>query len=247
MNLKDWLVVVPARLASTRLEEKLLQDLGGKPIIIRVYERVSALKKKGAEIVIATDAQKILAACKRENVPAILTSEAHKSGTDRVHEVTKHFNKKWILNVQGDEPFVDLSALEKLMTIMSSDQTHQMGTLICKNTNEADYCDRNIVKVAWEQNKALYFSRSPIPCYRDDKFAGFWQHIGVYAFHQNTLDRFCSAGPGQLENIEKLEQLRALALGIDILTVLVDQVSVGIDTYQDLEDARAIFEAGRNS
>lgn len=239
---KQWLIIIPARLQSTRLPRKPLADLGGLPLVVRVYQRLKPLSEKGANIVVACDDNDVLQVCQKHGVPAVMTRVDHRSGTDRCAEVAGSQPQRYILNVQGDEPFVDLEDLEKLLANMEASQD-PMGTLVHRNTHRADYQNPNCVKaVVNDQGKALYFSRSPLPYYREsENFAGFWQHIGVYAFTRDGLLRFCSLPPHALELAESLEQLRALGNGLNITATVAQKPSIGIDTPQDLEAARARF------
>lgn len=242
MNWNQWLIVIPARLQSSRLPEKPLQDLCGKALIVRVYERLQSLKDLGAQIVVATDSHKILDVCKKENIEAMMTDEKHQSGTDRVHELSQSFDHSYILNVQGDEPFVNLEDLERLTQLMESQNHDGMGTLIYKNRDLEEFQNPNVVKaVIGEHNRALYFSRAPIPYHREQEFTSFWQHIGIYAYSKNALEAFCKLPPHRLEELEKLEQLRALGNGIEILAMEAKETSLGIDTPEDLEKARKLF------
>ncbi|MBC7660544.1 MAG: 3-deoxy-manno-octulosonate cytidylyltransferase [Chitinophagaceae bacterium] len=236
----QWLIVVPARMQSSRLPRKPLADLGGLPMIVRVYQRLESFAAKGATIVIATDDQEILQVCQNHKVPAQITDSAHKSGTDRCAEVARKFDKPLVLNVQGDEPFVDLTDLEGLLAKMEKDGD-PMGTMVYRNLHLVEYKNSNCVKaVVSDQGKALYFSRSPLPYYRDpEQFAGFWQHIGVYAFTKKGLLNFCALPQHPLELAESLEQLRALGNGLSIAVTEAKSPSLGIDTPQDLEAARA--------
>lgn len=239
---KQWLIVIPARLQSTRLPRKPLADLGGLPLVVRVYQRLEALAKKGASVRVACDDEAVLRICQDHGVPAVMTRDDHRSGTDRCAEVALSEPHKFILNVQGDEPFVDLEDLEKLLESMEASQD-PMGTLVHQNPHRSNYENPNCVKaVLNDQGKALYFSRSPVPYYREpDNFSGFWQHIGVYAFTWDGLLRFCSLPPHPLELAESLEQLRALGNGMSITATIALKPSIGIDTPQDLEAARARF------
>lgn len=243
----DWtacLIVIPARLQATRLPRKPLADLAGKPLIVRVYERLAPLLARGAEIVVATDAAEVMEACAAHGVPAVMTSAAHQSGTDRCAEVAKSRPqaRPYVMNVQGDEPFVHLDDLTSLLGAIQGG-THAMATLVHRNENEADYLNPNCVKaIRSDAGQALYFSRSPLPYFRAPaRFSFFWQHIGVYCFHRDGLARFCSLSPHPLEQSEGLEQLRALGHGISIMTAEARHASIGIDTPQDLEAARARF------
>ncbi|MES2746237.1 MAG: 3-deoxy-manno-octulosonate cytidylyltransferase, partial [Bdellovibrionota bacterium] len=236
----QWLIVVPARMQSTRLPRKPLADLGGKPMIVRVYERLKPFEEKGATLVIATDDSDILDVCQKHSVPALMTRVDHKSGTDRCAEVAKNFDKPFVLNVQGDEPFVNLDDLQELLAKMEKDGD-PMGTMVHRNEKESEYKNPNCVKALMnDQGRALYFSRSPLPYYREPTpFGGFWQHIGVYAFTKKGLLAFCQLPQHPLEIAESLEQLRALGSGLSLSMTVAKHPSLGIDTPQDLEAARA--------
>lgn len=239
---ENWLVIIPARLQSTRLPEKPLADLAGKPLIVRVYERILPLRQLGAQIVVATDSLRIAEVCQSQQIPVEMTSESHQSGTDRCAEVARKFKAPYILNVQGDEPFVDISDLQTLAAQMVAN-SGQMGTMKHWNSGASAFHDPNCVKVVVDAaDRALYFSRASIPYYRDQNaFAGFWQHVGVYAFAAQTLEKFCTLPRHDLEKFENLEQLRALAFGIPIIVTTTQNPAIGIDTSLDLEAAIAKF------
>lgn len=237
-----WLIVIPARLSSTRLPNKPLVDLGGKPLVVRVFDRLRPLLDQGADVVVATDSEAVSKVCREHNVPSILTDNGHQSGTDRCAEVARIRQRPYVLNVQGDEPFIHISDLQGLASTMEIQQG-LMGTLMHKNTKLADYENPNCVKmVVSSENQALYFSRSPIPYYRKPQvFESFWQHVGVYAFSAKTLQKFCALPQHPLELAESLEQLRALGHNIPIVVSIADHPAIGIDTPEDLEAARARF------
>ena len=242
--MKDWLIVIPARLESTRLHEKPLQDLGGKPLIVRVYENLKPLKELGAKIIVATDSEKIYQCCEQENVEVEMTSDAHQSGTDRCQEVASRHDYEFVLNVQGDEPFADTESLINLCNKLKQTTWAEMATVVQRVEDGVGYFDKNIVKVTLTtEGKALYFSRAPIPLNRQDPDGSqpFYQHQGVYAFKRDTLKNFVSLPVSPLENLEKLEQLRALEHGMSILCVMSSKKSIGIDTQADLDEASKIF------
>jgi 3-deoxy-manno-octulosonate cytidylyltransferase (CMP-KDO synthetase) len=219
-----------------------LADLAGKPLVIRVYDRLKPLVNKGADVVVATDSQLVMDACQKHQVPSVMTDAAHQSGTDRCAEVARKRPKPFIMNVQGDEPFVhcgDLEALARMMT----EHNAGMGTMMHRNNKRSDYDNPNCVKVVVnDAQQALYFSRSPLPYYRAPQtFAYFWQHLGVYGFSADTLQKFCSLAQHPLELAESLEQLRALGHNIPIVVSVADHPAIGIDTPEDLEAARARF------
>lgn len=238
----SWLIVVPARLASTRLPEKPLADLVGKSLIVRVVENLAPLREMGATIVVATDSQKITDICKKAGIESMMTAESHVSGTDRCHEVSQKYEHKYVMNVQGDEPFADIESLQNLMRMFENSH-FEMGTLAFHRSDIGNYTNTNAVKVVFDiNNKALYFSRSPIPYVRDEKVESWWQHQGVYVFKKMTLDQFVKFDVSRLEHYEKLEQLRALENGMSILVVAARKESIGIDTQEDLEKARKYIE-----
>lgn len=242
MNWDQWLIVIPARLNSTRLPSKPLADLAGKPLIVRVAERLESLRLKGATIVVATDSDAIVETCHSYDIKAELTSANHPSGTDRVNEIASAHNYPFVLNVQGDEPFVSVSDLELLAEKLTATSTPCMATLVYKNQSHEDFQNPNIVKVIKSTNEmAIYFSRSPIPYIRDKSFSFFWQHQGIYAFHQKTLADFCLLKQSYLESAECLEQLRAIENNIDIIVVEAKYRSIGIDTPEDLKEACETF------
>lgn len=236
----QWLIVIPARMHSTRLPRKPLADLGGLPMIVRVYRRLESFAQKGASVIVATDDREIWDICQKHCVPVEMTDIAHKSGTDRCAEVARKSDRPRVLNVQGDEPFVNLDDLMLLLTKMEQDND-PMGTMVYRNRHQSDYQNANCVKaVVNDKGKAMYFSRSPLPYYREpEDFEAFWQHIGVYAFTKKGLLEFCSLPQHPLECAESLEQLRALGNGLSIAVTEAKNPSLGIDTPQDLEAARA--------
>ncbi|MDA9951212.1 3-deoxy-manno-octulosonate cytidylyltransferase [Oligoflexaceae bacterium] len=240
----DWLIVIPARLASTRLPEKPLQDLRGKPLIVRVAENLQPLSRKGAQVLVACDDPKILSVCKKNNITAVITDKSHESGTDRCHEASLTQNRKYILNVQGDEPFISTDDLELLMSSFSKQKdSNSIATLVHVSHDQNDFNNPNVCKTVLDASgNALYFSRAPIPHSRDDKGSTpFYQHVGVYGFTAGSLKKFCQFSTGKLEKIEKLEQLRALENGMTIETYPCQSIPLGIDTEDDMERARAKF------
>jgi len=238
----NWLIVIPARLSSTRLPQKPLADLAGKPLVVRVYERLQPLMQKGADVVVATDSQLVMDTCQKHQVPSVMTDAAHQSGTDRCAEVARKRPRPFIMNVQGDEPFIHCGDLEGLARLMT-ERAAGMGTMMHRNKRQSDYENPNCVKlVVNDTQEALYFSRSPLPYYRAPQtFQYFWQHVGVYAFSADTLQNFCALAQHPLELAESLEQLRALGHNIPIVVSIADHPAIGIDTPEDLEAARARF------
>ncbi len=244
MNWNQWLIVIPARLESTRLPRKPLQILGNHPLICQVARRLSPLGEQGAKIIVATDSVEVEQACKQDKIEVTLTATDHPSGTDRVFEVASKHTHEYVLNVQGDEPFVNLEDLSRLASVMQDNDSFSIGTLLHENTSHEDWQNPNVVKAVVDdtQSRVLYFSRSPIPYHRHGDFSRFWHHVGVYAFRRQELQRFCGLPPSKLEQCEGLEQLRALENNFVIGFAKAAEKAIGIDTPEDLEAARALFQ-----
>ncbi len=254
MDPKEWLIVIPARLASERLPLKPLVDLGGKPLVVRVFENLVPLRATGAEIVVAVDDERTLRVCRDFKIQSMMTSIDHRSGTDRCAEVAGHFpQKRFVLNVQGDEPFVSCEDLKKLMALMAANNPLMaannplMATLGYQSSDLKDYSDPNVVKIVVSgKDEAIYFSRAPVPFDRDRMRLGnnqidHLQHLGIYAFTRESLSQFCKLQPSFLEQVEKLEQLRAINAGWKILVCRASSKSIGIDTPDDLIRAQQVF------
>jgi 3-deoxy-manno-octulosonate cytidylyltransferase (CMP-KDO synthetase) len=244
------LAVIPARLGATRLPRKPLRLLAGRPLVVRVWERVAAMDVAD-RCVIATDSEEVAAAARDNGAEAVLTSLDHPSGTDRVAEVAKRreFARfDVILNVQGDEPFISADAVRGALAMVRGDFT--VGTAAV-HASAAVLNEPSVVKVVVaDDGRALYFSRAPIPFLRESKHiedvalqrARVWQHIGVYAYTREALTRWVKLPPHPLERIERLEQLRPLAAGWGIGVALVEGAGPqrrGIDTEGDLARANS--------
>ncbi len=248
MEAKKLIVaVIPARYESTRLPRKLLLDLGGKTILQRTYEQV--LKSKHVnKVVIAVDDQRLLDAAQSFGAEAYMTSLDHQSGTDRIAELARsNLDWKLILNVQGDEPFIDPKDIDKALEPFVTDPQLEMSSLYHHITDLADIEAHAHVKVVTDLNGfALYFSRSVIPFERDkalrlsaDKAGiNYKKHIGLYAYRRDVLLTLASLPQSELEKAERLEQLRALENGIKIQMLQVKSAPIGIDTEEDY--ARAL-------
>lgn len=240
------LTVIPARLGATRLPRKPLRLLGGVPLVVRVYERVKSLNV-GDACVVATDEVEVLDVCASHAVPAVLTSNLHRSGTDRVAEVAsraEYLQHQFILNVQGDEPFITRDALNAAVLGVTGGKAG-VGT-VCVAAADEILKRPDIVKVVrTSDGLALYFSRAPIPYLRDNAELDVLQslvrqHIGVYAYSRPALMQWVGLQPHPLELVERLEQLRPLAHGIRIAVADVAEAPErGIDTAEDLERANA--------
>lgn len=227
--------VIPARYASSRFPGKPLALLAGKPILRHVYERVLA-SELFDEVIIATDDLRISSVAQDFGATVVLTSEDLPSGTDRIAAVAEVLEPdSIILNVQGDEPLIERAALQTLLAAFD-DVDVKMASLMTPITDIKEFANPNIVKVVTDvQGDAMYFSRSLIPFDRDEEAPRvYYRHIGVYGFRHNALMQFVKFPLGEYEQIEKLEQLRALENGLKIRMCKTDYQGFGIDTPQDL-------------
>jgi 3-deoxy-manno-octulosonate cytidylyltransferase (CMP-KDO synthetase) len=227
------IAVIPARLASTRLPHKMLREIAGKPLIGIVYEAVRSSPLL-ADVLIATDSEEILHACRERGWKAQMTSPAHRSGTERVHEVSGREAAEVYINVQGDEPLVRPEHIATLLQVMENPAA-QVGTLMTPAA-ELDVANPNAVKVVTDlTGRALYFSRATIPFDRDSTGPRYLKHLGLYAYRKTALDRFVTLPESWLEKSERLEQLRFLENGISIYVGETSHDSVGVDTEDDLQ------------
>jgi len=248
-------VVIPARLASTRLPGKVLADLGGRPVLAHVHAR--ALASGAARVVIATDDGDVARAAEGVGAEVVMTSPLHESGTDRLAEAAVTLGlgpETVVVNVQGDEPEMPPEAIAAVAAAVEAAPTVDIATVALPIEDAAAFADPNIVKVvADEAGDALYFSRAPIPWPRDLgvapadlggagtlPHAGARRHVGLYAYRAHALARFTALPPHPLELAERLEQLRALAHGMTIRVIdAPGPIPPGIDTAADLDAARA--------
>jgi 3-deoxy-manno-octulosonate cytidylyltransferase (CMP-KDO synthetase) len=227
------IAVIPARLASTRLPRKMLREIAGKPLIGIVYEAVRSSPLL-ADVVVATDSDEIMNACRRHGWKAQMTASTHKSGTERVHEISCRESADVYINVQGDEPMVRPEQIAALLQVMESPEV-QMGTLMTRAA-DVDIPNPNAVKVVTDlSGRALYFSRATIPFDRDKTNPYYFKHLGLYAYRKGALDRFVTLPESSLERTERLEQLRFLENGISIFCVETPYDSIGVDTEEDLQ------------
>ena len=233
------MIIIPARIGSSRFPNKVLAYIGDVPMVIKTALTVKNIDK----VVIATDSQEVIDIAKKHDIKAVLTSNEHQSGTDRIYEavqILKLDDSEIIINVQADEPFIENEVVKAIYNLTKKNQNNSnimMNSCYKSITNpEAD--DPNIVKVVTNsQDIALYFSRAKVPYPRDHHFDSYKGHLGIYGFTVKSLEAFCKLSPAPLENIEKLEQLRACYHGYEVAMVKVDSESFGIDTPEDLDRA----------
>jgi 3-deoxy-manno-octulosonate cytidylyltransferase (CMP-KDO synthetase) len=250
----SFTVIVPARLASTRLPNKPLADIEGLPMIVRVAQR--AALSKAAQVAVATDSQAVIDACRAHGVRALLTRADHVSGSDRLAEACEQLGldgQDLVLNVQGDEPLIEPAMIDACAELLRARPHCVMSTVAHALEDAADFANPNVVKVVLDaQGLALYFSRAPIPWWRDGstptqaspQSGSALRHVGLYAYHAGFLRRFPTLAVSPLEQIESLEQLRVLWHGERIAVyVSADKPGPGVDTVEDLERVRAIVRA----
>jgi 3-deoxy-manno-octulosonate cytidylyltransferase (CMP-KDO synthetase) len=243
-------IVIPARYASTRLPGKPLLRATGKYLIQHVYERACLA---GADrVVVATDDSRIAAAVRSFGGEVAMTRRDHVSGTDRVAEVARQLDAEVVVNLQGDEPLVEPESLRLLPQLLTADPNAVMATLAVPIVSSEQWHNPNCVKVVCDsRGRALYFSRSPIPNVRDAEpdFTAeppqFLLHLGLYAYRRPFLLRLAHEPPSPLEELEKLEQLRVLALGCHIQVGTVRQAGQGVDTYEDYERFVSTYRRGQ--
>jgi 3-deoxy-manno-octulosonate cytidylyltransferase (CMP-KDO synthetase) len=231
--------VIPARLASTRLPRKMLREIAGKPLVGWVYEAVCSSPLL-ADVIVATDSEEIMAVCRQFGWNVRLTSPKHRSGTERVHEISNSVTADVFLNVQGDEPLVRFEQISTLLNVMT-ESSIQVGTLKTPCPPE-DVPNASAVKVVTAADgRALYFSRASIPFDRDASEPHYFKHLGLYAYRKSALDFFVGQPESTLEKSERLEQLRFLENGIPIYVGETPHDSVGVDTEEDLRRVTEIL------
>jgi 3-deoxy-manno-octulosonate cytidylyltransferase (CMP-KDO synthetase) len=233
------IAIIPARLASTRLPRKMLREIAGKPLVGWVYEAVRSSQLL-SDVIIATDSEEIMEACVKQGWNARMTSSTHRSGTERVHEISNSIAADVYVNVQGDEPLVRPEQIAALLDVMK-DPAVQVGTVKTPCPRE-DMGNPNAVKVvAAPDGRGLYFSRATIPFDRDKTEPHYFKHLGLYAYRKPALDLFVSQPESTLEKTERLEQLRFLENGVEIYVGETPYDSVGVDTEEDLQRAAEIL------
>jgi 3-deoxy-manno-octulosonate cytidylyltransferase (CMP-KDO synthetase) len=237
------IAVIPARFGSTRLPGKALADIGGVPMIVRVWQRT----RKAVllhRVLIATDDERIASAVRTAGGEVEMTASSHPSGTDRIAEVARRVPADVYVNVQGDQPFIAPEDIDAVVKIMTAEPTLSMVTLGAPIVDFDEWRNPNKVKIVCDnQGYALYFSRSPIPFFRDGAGVpyGALRHVAVYGYRRDFLLSFGALAPGRLEQTEKLEQLRAMEHGYQIRVIASVAPSLEVDTPEDL--ARANIEA----
>ncbi|MBU3638501.1 3-deoxy-manno-octulosonate cytidylyltransferase [Polynucleobacter sp. AP-RePozz3-80-G7] len=243
----DFLVVIPARLGSTRLPRKPLADIGGKPMVIRVAER--AKQSLAHSVVVATDSPEIQAACDEYRIECLLTSADHPTGTDRIAEVAQLLklpSNALIVNVQGDEPLIPPELINQVASTLAEHQECAISTVAVPITDATEINNPNVVKVVLNRaGEALYFSRAPIPFVRDpqvDQKTDHLRHLGIYAYRADFLQAYTRLEPAPPEQAEALEQLRALWNGYRIAVHVASEAPpAGVDTPEDLERVRQML------
>jgi 3-deoxy-manno-octulosonate cytidylyltransferase (CMP-KDO synthetase) len=236
------IAVIPARLGSTRLSRKVLREIAGKPMVGHVYEaaRKSPLL---ADVIIATDSDEVMQVAQAHGWKAQMTSAAHRSGTDRMHEVSQRVAADVYVNIQGDLPSVRPEHIEALLRPMQRPEV--MVSTVKVSCRPEEIANPNAVKVVTDKNgRALYFSRSTVPYDRDQRGGiRYFKHLGIYAYRQPALDRFCALPESKLEAAERLEQLRLLENGIDIYVEETPFNTVEVDTEEDLLRVQEMFKS----
>ncbi|MBD3319558.1 MAG: 3-deoxy-manno-octulosonate cytidylyltransferase [Chitinivibrionales bacterium] len=237
------LCVIPARYQSVRLPGKPLKKVKGIPLVMWTYSRACE-SQAFTGVVVATDDQRIYDSVKSSGGNVVMTSSSHQSGTDRMHEVAGFMQYEYLVNLQGDEPDTPVRMLQEVSRNLQKLDNNSLLTCV-SNATIIEKNDPDVVKAVLNcRNEALYFSRAPIPFARDDTDNNVvYKHSGIYGFTCEGLERFCSFPGGRLEHCEKLEQLRALEFGMNIICCVCDSSSRGIDTAEDLEAFRARVES----
>ena len=244
--MSDVVIAIPARFGSSRFPGKVTALLAGKPVIQHVYE--ACLKTNLGPVVIATESQQVVDVCNSFGAKAVITSDQCQSGTDRIFEATQGCSEKFIINVQGDEPFINPKTILKIAEVLQKDSLCDIATAVMATTDNTKIDNPNCVKaVLGKDMRALYFSRSRVPFKREPSAANkdfiYWHHCGIYGYRKEALKRFVSLEQSPLEKIEKLEQLRALEDGMTIKCVQIEPAGPAIDTKDDLRRAEEYWKA----
>ena len=241
------MIIIPARIGSSRFPNKVLAPIGDLPMVIRTAKAVERIDN----VAIATDSEEVIEIAHQYGIEAIMTSQTHQSGTDRIYEAAQKLQlneNEVIINVQGDEPFIEEEVVRAVfdLTVKNRHNSEVIMNSCYKIINNPEADDPNIVKVVTTDNEmALYFSRAKVPYPRDHHFDQYRGHLGIYGFTKKSLEIFCNLPPAPLEEIEKLEQLRAIFHGYQIAMTEVKTQSFGIDTLEDLERALKTYNLKR--
>jgi 3-deoxy-manno-octulosonate cytidylyltransferase (CMP-KDO synthetase) len=237
------IAMIPARLEATRFPRKLMQDLGGKTVIMQTYE-ATLNTELFDQVYVVTDSEIIFNEITSNGGKAIMSIGVHESGSDRIAEAVKDLDVDIVVNVQGDEPFTNKESLQNLLSVFVDDIDNQIdiASLMVQITDKKEISNPNNVKVVVDVNDyAMYFSRSPIPFSRDENYGTHYKHIGIYAFKKEALLRFTELTMSVLEQTEKLENLRFLENGMRVKMATTLHIPIGIDTPEDLEKARKVL------
>jgi 3-deoxy-manno-octulosonate cytidylyltransferase (CMP-KDO synthetase) len=245
----EFLVVIPARLGSTRLPRKPLADIHGKPMVIRVAER--AMQSAAHSVIVATDSPEIQAVCDEHRIECLLTRDDHPTGTDRIAEIAQQLklpNNALVVNVQGDEPLIPPELINQVAQALADNPSCAISTVAVVITDLTEIQNPNVVKVVLNRsNEAMYFSRSAIPFVRDPKATAtteYLRHLGIYAYRADFLQAYTRLDPAPPEQTESLEQLRALWNGYRIQVHIASEAPpAGVDTQEDLERIRSSWRA----
>ncbi len=241
MKTKKIIALIPARLASTRFPEKLLKEISGKTILQMTYEAVKATKLF-SKIIAVCDDEKLIESIHKIGGETFLSKKNHESGSDRIAEAANFFDADIIINIQGDEPFITKTILEKLILMFENNDV-EIASVYAKIKDEAQIQNPNCVKVLVDKfGKALYFSRSPIPYSRSGN-AIYYKHVGIYGYTKKSLQEFISMPQSNLEKIELLENLRWLENGKEIYLTEIEQAPISIDTEDDFIQAQKLINS----
>jgi 3-deoxy-manno-octulosonate cytidylyltransferase (CMP-KDO synthetase) len=245
MSSEKVVVVIPARYGSTRLPGKPLVSLAGQTMIQRVYDRAKAAKSVH-EVIVATDDERIIQAVKSFGGQARMTRQDHRTGTERVAEVAAHVEGDVFVNVQGDEPLLDPTAVDTAVEALLEDEHNAVATVATPIKSPSDIMDPNVVKVVLDfDDNALYFSRAPIPWVRDTKAdmqVRHMKHLGLYVFRRDALLEYPTLPQGELEKIEQLEQLRWMENGTKIRVAEVEHDAVSVDVPEDVARVEKLLQ-----
>ena len=235
--------LIPARLNSTRLEKKLIKNLGGIPVIVRTYQNICSTKLFD-EVVVVTDSDDIINVLKEFDIKFLKSKEDHNTGTDRIAEFSKKFKSDIIINVQGDEPFVLKEDLSKIINTFKNDIENKINviSLMTKLISVEEINNPNNVKVVVDKNNnSLMFSRSIIPYKRVENNVNYFKHIGIYAFRNSFLNKFKKFKQTNLELTEMIEALRIIEHGYNIHMIEIDHEQISIDTIEDFNKAKSML------